>query len=54
MNKHTEHINDLERMHMAESVGKWYGWGSPIGLSIFFITLVGIAAAIKWLIVGSL
>ncbi len=26
---------------------RWYGWGSPIGLSIFFITLSGCALLIR-------
>lgn len=30
-----------------EAAMKWYGWGSPIGLSIFFFSLVLIAAIIK-------
>lgn len=34
-------------MQDAEYAMRWYGWGSPIGLSIFFLTLVAIAAIIK-------
>lgn len=31
---------------------KWYGWGSPIGLSIFFLALVVVAAIIKEVFFG--
>ncbi|MGH7203200.1 MAG: hypothetical protein ACREHC_02015 [Candidatus Levyibacteriota bacterium] len=43
-----KHMEDLERLQMAEHLGKWYGWGSPIGLSVFFLTLVLIVAILKW------
>lgn len=45
MNKH--HLNELHALQSEEFVMKWYGWGSPIGLSIFFLTLAVIAAMIK-------
>lgn len=35
-----------------EAAMKWYGWGSPIGLSIFFLALVFIAAIIKTVFFG--
>lgn len=38
---------DKIEIKSAEYAMKWYGWGSPIGLSIFFFTLVIIAAIIK-------
>jgi len=31
---------------------KWYGWGSPIGLSIFFFSLVIIIAILKAIFFG--
>ncbi len=40
-------LNELQQLHDSEYAMRWYGWGSPIGLSIFFLTLVGIAAIIK-------
>lgn len=39
-------VHELE-MKSTEYAMRWYGWGSPIGLSIFFLTLVIIAAIIK-------
>lgn len=42
-----KHIEDLHGLQAAEYAMKWYGWGSPIGLSIFFLTIVLIAAIIK-------
>lgn len=41
VNKQDEkkHIEDIERLEYAEHVGKWYGWGSPIGLSVFFLAI---------------
>lgn len=34
-------------MKEAEYAMRWYGWGSPIGLSIFFLALALIAVLIK-------
>ena len=31
--KHLQHIAEMDAL---ENVHKWYGWGSPIGLMIFF------------------
>lgn len=36
----------------AKAAMKWYGWGSPIGLGIFFLMLVGIIALIKYIFFG--
>ena len=45
---------EMEKLEMksAEYAMKWYGWGSPIGLSIFFLALVAIAAIIKIVFFG--
>lgn len=43
--KHFEH---LAKMKSLEGMDKWYSWESPIGLSIFFLTLVAIIVIIKW------
>ena len=43
--KHFEH---LAKMRTLETMNHWYSWESPIGLSIFFLTLVLIVAIIKW------
>jgi hypothetical protein len=37
---------------MQCEVMKWYGWGSPVGLSIFFISLGLTAALIRYAITG--
>lgn len=34
-------------------VMKWYGWGSPIGLSVFFVALAFCAALVRYAIVGN-
>jgi len=43
--KHFEH---LAKMKSLEGMSHWYSWESPIGLSIFFLTLVTIIVIIKW------
>lgn len=35
--KHLEHLAKLRAIE-GDDVNKWYGWGSPIGLSVFFIS----------------
>ncbi|HEX8932104.1 MAG TPA: hypothetical protein VF810_03040 [Patescibacteria group bacterium] len=45
-------LSDLERLHAIEADMRWYGWGSPIGISIFFLTLTIIAAIIKFAFFG--
>jgi hypothetical protein len=58
-----KHLDDLHELQASESMQKimqneleysmkWYGWGSPIGLSIFFLTIVLIAAIIKIVFFG--
>ena len=43
--KHFEH---LAKMKSLNSMSKWYSWDSPIGLSIFFLTLTLIVILFKW------
>jgi hypothetical protein len=45
-------LNELHEIQAAEYAMKWYGWGSPIGLSIFFLTIVLIVAIIKIVFFG--
>ena len=45
-------IKKLQELQAVESAAKWYGWGSPIGLSIFFLTLVAIIAILKFVFFG--
>ncbi len=47
--KHFEH---LAKMKALGGIDKWYSWESPIGLSIFLLTLAGIAAMIKIVFFG--
>ena len=47
-----KHINELHEIQSAEQVMKWYGWGSPVGISIFFLTITLIASIIKVVFFG--
>lgn len=42
-----KHLDELQELQSADYAMRWYGWGSPVGLSIFLLTLVAIAAIIK-------
>lgn len=42
-----EQIERLQGLQYGQEAMKWYGWGSPIGLSIFFLTIVAIVAIVK-------
>jgi hypothetical protein len=36
-------MKEIERLHAlqdSQAVMKWYGWGSPVGLSLFFGVLM--------------
>jgi hypothetical protein len=46
--KHLEHIHNMQAL---DETMKWYGWGSPIGLSIFLLTLIAIVYIIIALII---
>lgn len=50
--KQLNELHELHAMGASEDVMKWYGWGSPVGLSIFFWTIIGIAAVIKIVFLG--
>jgi hypothetical protein len=41
-----------EEWRYAEKALTWYGWGSPIGLSVFLLSLTGIAGVIRWMAAG--
>jgi hypothetical protein len=43
--KHFEHI---AKMQSLGNLGKWWSWDSPIGLSVFFLTLTLIGISIVW------
>ena len=36
----------------SEAAMKWYGWGSPVGLSIFFIGMTICALLFRFVIKG--
>jgi len=36
----------------AQSAMSWHGWGSPVGLSIFLVSLALATLAIRLIIVG--
>jgi hypothetical protein len=42
-----EQIERLQGLQYGQEAMKWYGWGSPIGLSIFFLAIVAMAAILK-------
>ena len=46
MDKHEEHI---AKMVALEADKRWYGWGSPIGLMIFFNGIALFAILLKFL-----
>lgn len=43
-----KHFEQLAKMKSLENMNKWYSWDSPIGLSIFCLTIALIAIIIKW------
>ena len=47
--KHFEHLAKIQSLR---SMSRWYSWDSPIGLSIFFLTLTAIVILIKWAFFG--
>lgn len=48
MSTEERHLEHLAKIKSIESLSKWYSWDTPIGLSIFFLTLTIIAVLIKW------
>lgn len=50
MNK--EQLSELQDLQSVEYAMKWYGWGSPIGISIFFLTVTLITTIIKTVFFG--
>ncbi len=47
MSLEDKHFEHLAKMKTLEGMSKWYSWESPIGLSIFFLTLTVIVVLIK-------
>jgi hypothetical protein len=46
--KHIEHLAKLQAIENPE-VHKWYGWGSPMGLIIFFNGMALFAILIRYM-----
>jgi hypothetical protein len=44
--------DDVRPEDIPPFVSSWYGWGSPIGLSIFLLTLGLLALVIRVALVG--
>ncbi|HWB34148.1 MAG TPA: hypothetical protein VG753_02425 [Candidatus Paceibacterota bacterium] len=44
--QHTQHRWDDPRYGLATM--KWYGWGSPVGLGIFFLCIGGLLCLIHF------
>ena len=42
---------DSEKIQLE--VMKWYGWGSPIGLTVFFVGCGILAVLVRYVITGS-
>ncbi len=40
-------FDDIAKYNSLRHMGKWYSWDSPVGLSIFFLTLVLMAVLVK-------
>ncbi|HWY79424.1 MAG TPA: hypothetical protein VNW29_03635 [Candidatus Sulfotelmatobacter sp.] len=41
-------FDKIAKMKSLESMSKWYSWDSPIGLSIFLLTVVLNIVILKW------
>jgi hypothetical protein len=57
MNSEPEVVHQSDQYNSSDIpdfVGKWYGWGSPIGLSIALIAVGIVAVLIRIAIVGGL
>ena len=48
MNIDDKHFEHLAKMKSLESMNTWYNWGSPIGLSIWLLTLTLMVVILKW------
>ncbi len=43
---------EIQERAYAEMAMAWYGWGSPIGLSVFLLSLAAAAVAVRWMVAG--
>ena len=44
--------NEVRGEDIPDFVGRWYGWASPLGLSIFLLTLGALAVLVRIALVG--
>jgi hypothetical protein len=49
MSMNDEHLEQLAKLKAIEGENEWYGWGSPIGLTIFLIGLVVCGILIRFI-----
>jgi hypothetical protein len=54
MSVEDKHFEHLAKIQSLRSMSRWYSWDSPIGLSIFFLTLAIIVILFKWAFVPGL
>lgn len=47
-----KHLNEIHELQDTEFVMKWYGWGSPVGLSIFLFSIALAVAILKIVFFG--
>jgi hypothetical protein len=45
--KSVDQLERLQGMQYGQEAMKWYGWGSPIGLSVFLVAMAAIVIACK-------
>lgn len=46
---HDKHVHPhSDDWRYASASMKWYGWGSPVGLSIFFVAICVCVALMRW------
>ena len=48
----TQPLTPEQEWKYAQSAMNWYGWGSPIGLGIFLISLAATALVVRLAIYG--
>lgn len=44
-------VNEDKGMKYAEMYSKWYSWGSPVGLGLFFVLLAVAVLIVRYIFV---
>ena len=47
-----EPLTREEEWKYAKLALTWHGWGSPVGLSVFILSVTAAAVAVRWMIGG--